>query len=122
MFSHAYFLKTSFRNEAAKKSFRNEIFRHIFPLKLVLKEVQIQPGLLAQVVPSHASDFHLWGSSPSINTYPAKNKQRSPDNLTLQVHEIKPFAMTIFHCWSIKFVAKIIQISYRVKLLLVCQN
>ena len=32
------------------------------------------PGLLAQVVPSHASDFHLWGSSPSINTYPAKKK------------------------------------------------
>ena len=33
-------------------------------------------GLLAQVVPSHASDFHLLGSSPSINTYPAKKKKK----------------------------------------------
>ena len=33
------------------------------------------PGLLAQGVSSHASDFHLWGSSPSINTYPAKKKK-----------------------------------------------
>ena len=35
----------------------------------------LPPGLLAQVVPSHASDFHLLGSSPSINTYPAKKKK-----------------------------------------------
>ena len=34
------------------------------------------PGLLAQVVPSHPNDFHLWGSSPSINTYPAKKKKK----------------------------------------------
>ena len=40
------------------------------------------PGLLAQVVPSHASDFHLWGSSPSINTYPAK-KKNDIDHLSL---------------------------------------
>ena len=36
----------------------------------------LPPGLLAQVVPSHASDFHLWGSSPSINTYLAKKKKK----------------------------------------------
>ena len=36
----------------------------------------LPPGLLAQVVPSHASDFHLLGSSPSINTYPAKKKKK----------------------------------------------
>ena len=40
------------------------------------------PGLLAQVVPSHASDFHLWGSSPSINTYPAKKYPKITSQFT----------------------------------------
>ena len=32
----------------------------------------LPPGLLAQVVSSQLSDFKLRGSSPCINTYPAK--------------------------------------------------
>ena len=39
----------------------------------------LPPGLLAQVVPSHASDFHLLGSSPSINTYPAPKKKKKKE-------------------------------------------
>ena len=42
-------------------------------------QVKFNPprGLLAQVLPSHPSDFQLRGSSPCINTYPAKKKKKS---------------------------------------------
>ena len=33
------------------------------------------PGLLAQVVPDLTNDLKLRGSSPCINTYPAKKKK-----------------------------------------------
>ena len=36
----------------------------------------LPPGLLAQVVSSQLSDFKLRGSSPCINTYPAKKKKK----------------------------------------------
>ena len=36
----------------------------------------LPPGLLAQVVPSHPSDFQLRGSSPCINTYLPKKKKK----------------------------------------------
>ena len=41
-------------------------------------QVKFNPprGLLAQVVPSHPGDFQLRGSSPCINTYPAKKKKK----------------------------------------------
>ena len=39
--------------------------------------VRLPPGLLAQVVPSHPSDFQLRGSSPCINTYLSKKKKKN---------------------------------------------
>ena len=54
-------------------SFKFQIIYQIKKRKIPIfqNEIRLPPGLLAQVVPSHASDFHLCGSSPSINTYPA---------------------------------------------------
>ena len=68
-----------------KKSLNFSYFTHITKTwemcgKVVISlnvGVRLPPGLLAQVVPSHPSDFQLRGSSPCINTYLAKKNNKN---------------------------------------------
>ena len=54
------------------RHFNNKIMERLRKQRLG----KIPPGLLAQVVSSHLSDFKLRGSSPCVNIYPAKKKKR----------------------------------------------
>ena len=58
------------------RHFNNKIMERLRKQRLG----KIPPGLLAQVVSSHLSDFKLRGSSPCINIYPAKKKKKTWEN------------------------------------------